>query len=186
MISLEQIRQLDIRVKKAVSAVKSLSAENSALKQQIAGLEAQLIELNKEASERKADEVQLEVSLQSVLDVLDEVDKETSEIEPEPPEDNYVIETVPESEEPEINFSPNNSGDEVTLVDEPQVDEPQADEPEEVSQDAEPLNEPEENESESSEPATEEVIEAQPEEPETINLESDEEGDKFQSEFDIF
>ena len=88
MISLEQVRQLDIRVKKAVTAVKTLSAENSALKLQIAELEARLDELRKEASDRKADEQELEVSLQGVLDVLDEVNSETSEMEPEPPADN--------------------------------------------------------------------------------------------------
>ena len=73
MISLEQVQQLDIRVKKAVAAVKTLSAENSALKQRIA-------ELQNEEAARAADEQQLEVSLQGVLDVLDEVDEETSEV----------------------------------------------------------------------------------------------------------
>ena len=73
MISLEQVRQLDIRVKKAVAAVKTLSAENAALKQRIG-------ELQNEEAARAADEQQLEVSLQGVLDVLDEVDEETSEL----------------------------------------------------------------------------------------------------------
>jgi FtsZ-binding cell division protein ZapB len=101
MISLEQVRQLDIRVKKAVSAVKVLSAENSALKQQIAELEARLAELRREASDRQANEQQIEVGLQGVLDVLDEVDGETADVEPEPPAENYIIETVQdESEEP--------------------------------------------------------------------------------------
>jgi len=83
VISLEQVRQLDIRVKKAVTAVKTLSTENTALKQQIADLEAQVDELRLEASTRQADEQQLEVSLQGVLDVLDEVDDETAEIGPD-------------------------------------------------------------------------------------------------------
>lgn len=73
MISLEQVRQLDIRVKKAVAALKTLSAENAALKQRIG-------ELQNEEAARAADEEQLEVSLQGVLDVLDEVDEETSEL----------------------------------------------------------------------------------------------------------
>ena len=73
MISLEQVQQLDIRVKKAVAAVKTLSAENSALKQRIA-------ELQNEEAARAADEQQIEVSLQGVLDVLDEVNEETSEV----------------------------------------------------------------------------------------------------------
>lgn len=73
MISLEQVRHLDIRVKKAVAALKTLSAENAALKQRIG-------ELQNEEAARAADEEQLEVSLQGVLDVLDEVDEETSEL----------------------------------------------------------------------------------------------------------
>lgn len=94
MISLEQVRQLDIRVKKAVSAVKSLSAENSALKQQISELEARLAELRREASDRQANEQEIEVGLQGVLDVLDEVDGETAKMESEPPAENHVIETA--------------------------------------------------------------------------------------------
>ena len=100
MISLEQVRQLDIRVKKAVTALKNVSAENSALKAEIAELKTKLDELNTEAAGRKADEQELEVSLQGVLDVLDEVDGETSEVEPEPPADNYVVETAAPDDEP--------------------------------------------------------------------------------------
>ena len=99
MISLEQVRQLDIRVKKTVTAVKNLSGKNNALKKRNTKLEHQLEELNKEASTRKASEQELEVSLQGVLDVLDEVDRETSNIEPEAPEENYVIDTVSLDEE---------------------------------------------------------------------------------------
>ncbi len=94
MISLEQVRQLDIRVKKAVTAVKNLSAENSALKSEIEELKSKLEELSSEAAGRLAEEQKLEVSLQGVLDALDEVDGETLDVEPEPPADNYVIETV--------------------------------------------------------------------------------------------
>lgn len=112
MISLEQVRQLDIRVKKAVAAVKNLSMENAQLKARIAGLEGQLENLSNEASSRKADEQELEVSLQGVLDVLDEVDSETSGLDPEPPEDNYVIETVSLDDE---------SGIEDQIVEEPPV-----------------------------------------------------------------
>ena len=94
MISLEQVRQLDIRVKKAVSTVKTLTAENTELKQKITDLEAQISELTDEAEGRRASEQELEVSLQGVLDVLDEVDDETADIEPEAPTENYTIATV--------------------------------------------------------------------------------------------
>jgi len=185
VISLEQIKQLDIRVKKAVTAVKTLSAGNSALEKQVKELEAQLIELNKEASERKADEEQLEVSLQSVLDVLDEVDDETSEIEPEPPADNYVIETVSEQEDEDIVFTPNDSPQENSVSVEDDRDsiseEIVAEEviAEEVVNDTveTPLKETQTVESDSTDSE---------ESPETINLDSEKDNEGFQSEFDIF
>ena len=59
--------------------IKALSAENAVLKQQVGELEAALEELKQEASSRKADEQQLEKSLQGVLDVLDGMDDEEPE-----------------------------------------------------------------------------------------------------------
>ncbi len=131
MISLEQVRQLDIRVKKAVTTVKSLSTENSVLKQQVKELEARLGELSKEATTRKADEEQLEVSLQSVLDVLEEVDSETSGIEPEPPANNDIIETVaePDPDEEEVFFSPENSKTEINDKKNQTPEPPESEEP---------------------------------------------------------
>jgi hypothetical protein len=208
VISLEQVRQLDIRVKKAVTAVKTFSAENSALKKQNAELEARLDELRREASDRKADEEQLEVSLQGVLDVLDEVNGETSEVEPEPPADNYVIETVPEPElgadeesvetdEPEqdIVFAPDNSEDDNSTV--PDSSEIESVEVESVSEDnTEQMSD--DTESDIPEAAALQTAELEEEtaeietktetESEEISLESDDsdDTDQFQSEFDIF
>ena len=205
MISLEQVRQLDIRVKKAVTAVKTLSTENSALNQQIAELEARLDELRREASDRKADEEQLEVSLQGVLDVLDEVDGETSEVEPEPPADNYVIETVPEPElstdeeivetdesEQDIVFAPDDTGNDKSTV--PDISKKESVDVESVSEDdTESMSDdPESDVTEAAALQTaeleKETTKAVPEsetESEEINLDSDE-TDQFQSEFDIF
>lgn len=76
MISLEQIQQLDVRVRKAVTALKALSAENAELKQKLAEMESRIETLNQEAGHRMADEERLEISLQGVLDVLDQVDDE--------------------------------------------------------------------------------------------------------------
>ncbi len=76
MISLEQIQQLDVRVRKAVAALKALSAENAELKQKLAEMESRVETLNQEAGHRMADEERLEISLQGVLDVLDQVDDE--------------------------------------------------------------------------------------------------------------
>jgi len=203
VISLEQVRQLDIRVKKAVTAVKSLSTENSVLKQQVKELEARLDELSKEASERKTDEAELEVSLQSVLDVLDEVDGETSDMEPEPPADNYVIDTVPEPEEPEVVNSP----DDIDITDEVAEFSVEENEPLQSDPAVNPLNiestfssdESDTGEVISEDPVVEsededdspEKVSADPHtppeiEPETINLDLEKDEEGVQSEFDIF
>jgi len=80
VISLEQVQQLDMRVKKAVSTIKTLNLENADLKKRIAEMEIQLDDIQKEVSNRKADEEQLEEGLQGVLNILNEVvDDEPSE-----------------------------------------------------------------------------------------------------------
>ena len=164
MISLEQIRQLDISVKKAVTALKKLSSENTALKQQVTELEARLDELRREASDRIADEEQLEVSLQGVLDVLDEVNSETSELESEPPAENDILETVPEPEE-----SPSEENDaeqDILFAAEEEVVE--ADDADETGDTEEPA-----------------AAELQEESIESVEAEGSND-DKSQSEFDIF
>lgn len=79
VISLEQVQQLDTRVKKAVSTIKTLNLENANLKEQIAELEIQLESVQKEISSRKVDEEQIEEGLQGVLNLLEEVDDKPSE-----------------------------------------------------------------------------------------------------------
>jgi len=184
VISLEQVRQLDIRVKKAVTAVKALSTENSVLKQQVKDLEARLDELSREATTRKADEEQLEVSLQSVLDVLEEVDSETSGIEPEPPADNDIIETVVETEpdEEEVFFSPEDSEAEIKNEENKNPEPPAV---EESDSETTVPEEPAESDPVPEDTADdEEALSEDP--PETINLDSEKEDEGLQSEFDIF
>jgi chromosome segregation ATPase len=211
MISLEQVRQLDIRVKKAVSAVKTLSAENSALKQQISELEARLDELRREASDRQANEQEIEVGLQGVLDVLDEVDGETADVEPEPPAENYVIETVQDekaldvsedvaeyeeapsdsqlfgenSESIESESEPAQDGQSVELPPDPETDDSDDEEEGDTPDDSE-------NQDESELKKQTPVEDSPPESNEDIDLEKDDQDlsggdeDRFQSEFDIF
>ena len=214
MISLEQVRQLDIRVKKAVTAVKGLSAENADLKRRIAELEARLDELTREASDRQADEQRLEVSLQGVLDVLDEVDDETAaavsgpedaeeafpvnggsdELGDEPgeePEDD-VPEDGSEVEEADTEETPVESGEEPVA---PDTDEPVPAEmgggesgPAAEADGTESGAEPAFGEAEA--PQIEETADLDGDPTEEVELggDSDEEGDedRFQSEFDIF
>ena len=171
MISLEQVRQLDIRVKKAVTAVKKLSSENAALEQQVTELETHLDELRKEASDRKADEEQLEMSFQGVLDVLDEVNGETS--------DSNVVETVPEDKKSPL--EENDSKDDILFA----AEEPMSPETTETDESDEPAA----TESQEETIESEEVVDK----PENVDLDSgvdevigSENEDKIQSEFDIF
>ena len=184
MISLEQVRQLDIRVKKAVAAVKKLSSENAVLKQPVTVLESQVDELRKEASDRKADEEQLEMSFQGVLDVLDEVNGETS--------DSNVVETVPEDKKSPL--EENDSKDDILFA----AEEPMS--PETTETETETEEDAEETETdESDEPSAtesqEEAIESEEvvDKPEDVDPDSvvdevigSENEDKIQSEFDIF
>jgi FtsZ-binding cell division protein ZapB len=99
VVSLEQIKQLDIRVKKAVTLIKDLTSENQKLKDRISSLETELQELKTEKDSLKAEEERLQVSLQGVLDTLDQVEDETAAVIPETVADNTLI--SPEIE-PEI------------------------------------------------------------------------------------
>ncbi|MCK5248423.1 MAG: cell division protein ZapB [Spirochaetaceae bacterium] len=170
MISLEQVRQLDIRVKKAVTAVKKLSSENTALKQQVTELETHLDELRKEAFDRKADEEQLEMSFQGVLDVLDEVNGETSELEPEPPADQNVVETMPEAEKSPLEEDDNENDILFSAEAEEDAVETETDESDKPAA--------AESQEENIEP--EEAVDK----PEDVDPDSGE--DRIQSEFDIF
>lgn len=79
MISLEQIQQLEIRVKRAVVTIQSLTEEKKTLEKRIVDLESELEAFQREASDHKANEEQLEVSIQGVLDILDEIDQDTQD-----------------------------------------------------------------------------------------------------------
>ncbi|PIE04715.1 MAG: hypothetical protein CSA76_02740 [Spirochaetales bacterium] len=110
MISLEQVRQLDIRVKKAVSALQTANAENASLKQRLAVLEAEIQELTKEAGNRKAEEERLEISLQGVLDVLDQVDDESAS-------SSYISEETEEEAEEDSRPDPDEADSETAAAD---------------------------------------------------------------------
>jgi hypothetical protein len=86
---------LDTRVKKAVTAVRSLTLENTDLKRQITELETQLDALHREASDRKADEQQLEVSFQGLIDVLDGMDEGPAGFVSVPVEPQIAVRNVP-------------------------------------------------------------------------------------------
>jgi len=74
VISLAQVRELELRVGKVVDALRVQSAENANLRQRVSELEARLDELGNEISNRMADEEEIEAGLQGVFDMLDRVD----------------------------------------------------------------------------------------------------------------
>lgn len=74
MISLAQVRDLELRVGKMVDALRVQSAENASLRQRVSELEAELDELGNEISTQKADEEQIEAGLRGVFDMLDRID----------------------------------------------------------------------------------------------------------------
>lgn len=81
MISLDQVRQLETRIKKIVDFVKALSAENETNKRRVEELEADLDKLRSEAMKHQADEEKLEASFQGVINILDEVEETTAGFE---------------------------------------------------------------------------------------------------------
>ncbi len=81
MISLDQVRQLETRIKKIVDFVKALNAENETNKRRVEELEADLDKLRSEAMKHQADEEKLEVSFQGVINILDEVEETTAGLE---------------------------------------------------------------------------------------------------------
>ena len=78
MINLEQVRQLEDRIKKAIALIKTLRLENEEFKQRTDALEAERDKLRDEAEARQVEEKKLEAGLQDCLDILDEVDETTS------------------------------------------------------------------------------------------------------------
>lgn len=192
MISLEQVRQLDIRVRKAVSVIRDLTEKNEELKQQITALESRLEQLDAEASGRQADEQQIEVGLQGVLDVLDEVEMPDTEL----PEDPKVIQAdtrLPESDGSDPEDTPSVSETVQTEPEEPAVTEPESGQKAEISAESPDEPEPESEpvaDADSNSPAE---PEAEPESNETEEILLDsgpadppEDSSGSQAEFEIF
>jgi FtsZ-binding cell division protein ZapB len=202
LISLEQVRQLDTRVKKAVTAVRSLTLENADLKRQITELETQLDTLRREASDRKADEKRLEVSFQGLIDVLDGMDEGSTGFVSVPVEPQMAAGNTPEPEktDPGLHFPTDVSGAETDETAEKSVlfgntgkDAVSGNESEYLQQPV--LNDDVSGSSDDDEPieGTLDISESDDagELPEDVMLDEEEDDssdrdNKFQSEFDIF
>jgi len=119
VISLSQVKELELRVGKVVDGLKAQKAENASLKERVAELEAQLEELGNEISNRVAEEAEIEAGIQGILDMLNRVDapnetngsEETqAEDNPEPTVDETDSSAEPFSEDYADNFDAQTDG----------------------------------------------------------------------------
>ncbi len=76
MITVEQIRRLDSRVQQAVSTISTLKGENVLLKEQLAGYERRIEELEQRLSEFAEGQTEIEKGVLSVLHQLDSLEDE--------------------------------------------------------------------------------------------------------------
>ena len=72
MISLEQIKTLDEKVKQAVSVIDDLRAENSKLKQNLSNYQSRIEELERLIEDFKRDQGAIE---KGIIDAIDQLDK---------------------------------------------------------------------------------------------------------------
>ena len=71
MISLQQIKQLETRVHSAVARIRSLTAENTTLKESLSSYEGRIDELEKLVSAFKSDQQEIEAGIVAALSQLD-------------------------------------------------------------------------------------------------------------------
>jgi len=110
MISLEQVRLLESKVKQAVDKIQNLNLENDELKLKLLGYEERIQELESLVNEFKASQDEIEEGFLKALSQLEEVEKtETAEavtdvlneeVQPEVQEESTdTVEESPEEEE---------------------------------------------------------------------------------------
>ena len=107
MISLEQIKQLETRVHSAVARIRSLTAENTTLKESLSDYETRIDELEKLISGFKSEQHEIEAGIVAALAQLDGLEDAVAESsaddlpattsdQPEPAQESESIE-APES-----------------------------------------------------------------------------------------
>jgi chromosome segregation ATPase len=79
MISLEQIRQLETRVHSAVARIRSLTAENTTLKESLSDYEKRIDELERLVSGFKSDQQEIEAGIIAALAQLDGLEDAVAE-----------------------------------------------------------------------------------------------------------
>ncbi len=79
MITLEQIRQLEAKIVKAVELIRSLKEENKTLRRAVNSAQGRMHELEKLVDDFKSDQQEIEQCIVRALDNLDRLEEEVVE-----------------------------------------------------------------------------------------------------------
>eukprot|EP01156_Anaeramoeba_ignava_P011008 Anaeramoba_ignava/a481596_5.p1 GENE.a481596_5~~a481596_5.p1 ORF type:complete len:140 (-),score=25.84 a481596_5:125-544(-) len=113
MITLDQIRQLDAKVRKAVERINDLKNENSILKAKLDGYEKRIEEFESLIDTFKQDQGEIENGIINALNQLDMLeDKILPESDSDSEEETESIEETASEEEPEIEDSTDSEAEE--------------------------------------------------------------------------
>ena len=98
MISLEQVKQLETRVHSAVARIRSLTAENTTLKENLSSYERRIDELEKLVSAFKSEQQEIEAGIIAALSQLDGLEDAVAETDADLPQE-QPPEELPEQDE---------------------------------------------------------------------------------------
>ena len=98
MISLEQVKQLETRVHSAVARIRSLTAENTTLKENLSSYERRIDELEKLVSAFKSEQHEIEAGIIAALSQLDGLEDAVAETNADLPQE-QPPEELPEHDE---------------------------------------------------------------------------------------
>ncbi|WP_053228450.1 hypothetical protein [Spirochaeta cellobiosiphila] len=110
MISLEQVRLLETKVKQAVDKIQTLSLEKEELTQKLLGNEERILELENLVKEFKSSQDEIEEGFLKALNQLDELN------ETETPEAVTSSNSLDEEVQPEVQVEPSAPAQEMTPV----------------------------------------------------------------------
>ncbi|MBU8913268.1 MAG: cell division protein ZapB [Spirochaetales bacterium] len=119
MISLEQVKQLETRVHSAVARIRSLTTENTTLKENLSSYELRIDELEKLVSAFKSEQQEIEAGIIAALSQLDGLEDTVAdtgadlpqEQPPEQPAEQSETPADPPAAPPEIEDAPENRDD---------------------------------------------------------------------------
>ena len=104
MISLEQVKQLETRVHSAVARIRSLTAENTTLKENLSSYERRIDELEKMVTAFKSEQQEIEAGIVAALSQLDGLEDAVAETAADLPQERP--QEQPPEQPPEQNETP--------------------------------------------------------------------------------